>query len=212
MGEDYLFTFVKFCSSVSVWGPVWPDLAKIRHFCHILKACGYFRNLQLALGISLNLLWLIFDAIGQIVIGVSGQILTLPSGHIGGDGVLREREREWVSEWVRERVVTFEEWQLYRHGFLSPFVVDGKSDDSFEFFFEKIVWVGLHLRECVWERERASQLSLKTCLWLYDILIRFTSNCLSFKTLIRFCTPFFKIGHSRPLFLYVKLFFTADSK
>ena len=205
MGEDYLFTFVKFCSSVSVWGPVWPDLAKIRHFCHILKACGYFRNLQLALGISLNLLWLIFDAIVQIFIGVSGQILTLPSGQIGGDGVLRERERE------RERVVTFEEWQLYRHGFLSPFVVDGKSDDSFEFFLKKLFELGYtYASVCV--RERASQLSLKTCLWLYDILIRFTSNCLSFKTLIRFCTPFFKIGHSRPLFLYVKLFFTADSK
>ena len=41
-----------------------------------LKACGHFRNLHLALGISLNLFWHIFDAIGQIVIDVSGQILT----------------------------------------------------------------------------------------------------------------------------------------
>ena len=61
---------------------VWPDLAKIHHFCHILKGFGYFRNLHLALGISLNLLWKIFDAIRQIFIGASGQILTnLPSGH-----------------------------------------------------------------------------------------------------------------------------------
>ena len=55
---------------------VWPDLAKIRHFCHILKAFGYFRSLHLALGISLSLLWHVFDAIGQIFIDISGQIFT----------------------------------------------------------------------------------------------------------------------------------------
>ena len=72
----------------------------------------------------------------------------------------RESEREPSSVW---RVGTFEEWQLYRHGFLSPFVVDGKSDDSFEFFLKKMFELGYtYASVCV--RERASQLSLKTCL------------------------------------------------
>ena len=40
-------------------------LRKIATFGHILTAFGYFRNLHLALGISLNLLWHIFYAIGK---------------------------------------------------------------------------------------------------------------------------------------------------
>ena len=55
---------------------MWPNFAKFCHFCHILKAFGYFRSLHLALGISLSLLWHVFDAIGQIFIDISGQIFT----------------------------------------------------------------------------------------------------------------------------------------
>ena len=57
------------------WMPVWPDLAKLRHFDQIFKVLGIFRKRHYALGIILNLLWQMFDGIGQIFIGARGQIL-----------------------------------------------------------------------------------------------------------------------------------------
>ena len=55
--------------------PVWPDLAKFRHFGTILKVLGAFLMAQLVFGKILMLLLLKFFTIGQVFIVVDGQIL-----------------------------------------------------------------------------------------------------------------------------------------
>ena len=55
--------------------PVWPDLAKIRHFCEILHVFGNFLWVYLVLSTIFNLLWLILYATGQIFLVTYGQIL-----------------------------------------------------------------------------------------------------------------------------------------
>ena len=62
--------------SDTTYQPVWPDLAKIRHFCHILKAFGLFSKPSFCIGHKFEPTLGNFHAIGQIYIGVSGQILT----------------------------------------------------------------------------------------------------------------------------------------
>ena len=61
-------------TSVFVQSPVWPDLAKIRHFCKILKVFGNILRVYLIFGIILNLLWQILNAIGLVCIYVKVQI------------------------------------------------------------------------------------------------------------------------------------------
>ena len=41
----------------------WPDLAKFRHLCKILKICGYFVRVTLVFGKKLRYFWPIFNAI-----------------------------------------------------------------------------------------------------------------------------------------------------
>ena len=52
-----------------------PDLAIYRHFGKILKALGNFDPVYLVFGNTLNLLWQLNYAIGQISIVVNGRIL-----------------------------------------------------------------------------------------------------------------------------------------
>ena len=52
---------------------VWPDLEKFRLFGKNFLVFGDFKKLYLVLGNILNLLWQIFNAIGQILIVVNGQ-------------------------------------------------------------------------------------------------------------------------------------------
>ena len=55
--------------------PVWPDLAKFRHFGTILKVLGKFLRVCLVFGKILILLWKECYAIGQVFIVVDGHIL-----------------------------------------------------------------------------------------------------------------------------------------
>ena len=57
----------------SITLPVWPDLAKFRHFGKILTVFGIFFIPYLIFGKMFDLLWYIF-AIRQIFIVVHGQI------------------------------------------------------------------------------------------------------------------------------------------
>ena len=57
-------------------GPLWPDLAKFRHFGNILKVLGDYMKVYLVLSKNLNLLWATFYAIGQISVVANGLILT----------------------------------------------------------------------------------------------------------------------------------------
>ena len=56
--------------------PVWPDLAKFRHFGNILKVLGNYVRAYLVLGKNLNLRWSTFYAIGQVFIAANDLILT----------------------------------------------------------------------------------------------------------------------------------------
>ena len=52
------FAFLQYLlTEQSNWWPVWPDLAKFRHFANILKDFGNFWRALLILGKILNLLW-----------------------------------------------------------------------------------------------------------------------------------------------------------
>ena len=50
---------------------VWPDLVRFHHFGNILKVIGYFISVYLVFHTILNILWHIFDAIGQYFIFVN---------------------------------------------------------------------------------------------------------------------------------------------
>ena len=55
--------------------PVWPDLAKFRHFGNNLAVFGKFWVVYFLFGKMLNLLWRIFYIFGLIFIVENGQIL-----------------------------------------------------------------------------------------------------------------------------------------
>ena len=60
-----------FCQTIII--PVWPDLAKSRHFWKNFKVFGHFKKFCIGFGKLLNLLWQMFYAIGQIFIAVNCQ-------------------------------------------------------------------------------------------------------------------------------------------
>ena len=55
--------------------PMWPDLAKFRHFGKSLQVLGKFLIVYFLFGKMLSLLWQICDIIGLIFIVANGQIL-----------------------------------------------------------------------------------------------------------------------------------------
>ena len=55
--------------------PVWPDLAKIRHFGQILKAVGNFERVFLVFGKSLNNFGNFLNNFWQTFTGLKGQII-----------------------------------------------------------------------------------------------------------------------------------------
>ena len=58
------------------------DLAKFRHFGNILKLLEYFYRVYFVFGKILNILWVIFYAIGQILIVVNGKVLNKSSSQL----------------------------------------------------------------------------------------------------------------------------------
>ena len=53
--------------------PVWPDLAKFRHFGKSLEIFGKFLTAYFLFGKMLSILWQICDIIGLIFIAANGQ-------------------------------------------------------------------------------------------------------------------------------------------
>ena len=95
-----------FCQTIII--PVWPDLAKSRHFWKNFKVFGHFKKFCIGFGKLLNLLWQMFYAIGQIFIAVNCQrmkhnlvkVIIIPStGRQGGMVALLECQSEWP-DWV----------------------------------------------------------------------------------------------------------------
>ena len=61
---------------------MWPDLAKFLQFGKTLKPFGILSRVCLVFGKLKNLLWQIFNAIGQIFLAVDDQILNRSSSHL----------------------------------------------------------------------------------------------------------------------------------
>ena len=55
--------------------PVWPDLAKFRHFDKILKIFRHLLRAKIIFGNIFDILWQIIYVIGQTLIVANGQIL-----------------------------------------------------------------------------------------------------------------------------------------
>ena len=53
---------------ITLVSPVWPDLAKFRHFGKSLQVFGQFLTVCICFGKMLSLLWQIWDIIGLIFI------------------------------------------------------------------------------------------------------------------------------------------------
>ena len=78
----FIYVAYDFSESDVIYLPVWPDLAKFRHFGYILKVLGDNVSVYLVLGKNLKLLWSTFYAIGQISIVANDVNIKKESSHL----------------------------------------------------------------------------------------------------------------------------------